>query len=540
MIKLTLHDSLQKVKYGDKPKKILKKISALKDERVNFFAYIECDKNCLCDIQLKGVSSDIVLVRKLEEIDVKFPIYENADDYILSKDAGKYYDILREHKDKNILLTAGQNNLFFISLCFDKKVQKAGDVCLKVDLKAENECVSKQFLLEIIDCNLKENDLTISNWMHYDCMANEHGVKLFSKEFYNVFDNYLKSYTEHGNNTLLVPLFTPPLDTAVGAERLTAQLVDINYDGEKYSFNFARLNEFLDFITARGIKYFEFSHLFTQWGLEACPKIMVKEGDKIYNKFGWEVKSDDDSYLNFLDAFLKALVEFITKKGIEKNCFFHLSDEPNESHLERYEKLFKFVKQRIGALKVVDALSSFEFYTRNISDNPFVSIDHAKKYIENKAPHSVYNCCIPCNNYYTNRFICFSLARMRALGALMYFNNAKGYLHWGYNFYNAQYSTQAINPYETADALGKFPAGDAFIVYPTNNGCIDSVRHETFLESLQDYRALKTLESLIGEQRTKKFLKNFKLNGYNEYPKSSEKFLKMREKINKKIKKEIK
>ena len=41
-----------------------------------------------------------------------------------------------------------------------------------------------------------------------------------------------------------------------------------------------------------------------------------------------------------------------------------------------------------------------------------------------------------------------------------------GILHWGYNFYNSQFSLEKINPYQVTDAGGAFPSGDAFLVYP--------------------------------------------------------------------------
>ncbi len=46
---------------------------------------------------------------------------------------------------------------------------------------------------------------------------------------------------DNGINMILTPLFTPPLDTKVGGERPTVQLVDVNMDGDKYTFNFDNL-----------------------------------------------------------------------------------------------------------------------------------------------------------------------------------------------------------------------------------------------------------------------------------------------------------
>jgi hypothetical protein len=47
---------------------------------------------------------------------------------------------------------------------------------------------------------------------------------------------------------ILTPLFTPPLNTAVGGEKLTVQLVDVEKSNDKYSFGFDNLKHHLNFI----------------------------------------------------------------------------------------------------------------------------------------------------------------------------------------------------------------------------------------------------------------------------------------------------
>lgn len=68
-----------------------------------------------------------------------------------------------------------------------------------------------------------------------------------------------------GINVLLTPVFTPPLDTAVGGERPTVQLVDITLENGNYTFGFDRLKRFCRMAKRCGIKELEIAHLFTQW-----------------------------------------------------------------------------------------------------------------------------------------------------------------------------------------------------------------------------------------------------------------------------------
>ena len=76
---------------------------------------------------------------------------------------------------------------------------------------------------------------------------------------------------------LLTPLFTPPLDTAVGGERTTVQLVRVTRSAQGYGFDFSRLAQWVALAQEEGIEHFEIAPLFTQWGAAHAPKIVVEE-----------------------------------------------------------------------------------------------------------------------------------------------------------------------------------------------------------------------------------------------------------------------
>jgi len=77
-------------------------------------------------------------------------------------------------------------------------------------------------------------------------------------------ERYVCTAAKHGINMILTPLFTPPLDTAVGAERPTVQLVDVERQPSgEYVFSFEKLARWCHVCSDAGIRYFEFAHLFT-------------------------------------------------------------------------------------------------------------------------------------------------------------------------------------------------------------------------------------------------------------------------------------
>ena len=112
----------------------------------------------------------------------------------------------------------------------------------------------------------------------------------------------------------------------------------------------------------------------------------------------------------------------------------------------------------------------------------------------------IYYCCGQVKDV-SNSFIAMPYQRTRILGLQCYLCNVKGFLNWGFNFYNAQVSRYRIDPFYTTDSDGAFPAGDAFIVYPGENGePMESLRYMALREAMHDLRALQLLENLAGRE----------------------------------------
>ena len=90
--------------------------------------------------------------------------------------------------------------------------------------------------------------------------------------------------------------------------------------------------------------------------------------------------------------------------------------------------------------------------------------------------------------------------RNRILGLQMYKYDIKGFLHWGYNFYNSQLSKFQVNPYVTTSAAMAFPSEDPFSVYPSAKGPLASTHGRVFAQGLQDIQLCRMLEAQIGKQ----------------------------------------
>ena len=411
------------------------------------------------------------------------------------------------------------------------------DLILNVSGKpaAEKSAASEAHMeIRVIEKALPKLAIPHTEWFHCDGIVNYYGVEAFSEEFWRIFRNFLETYVRRGGNTLLTPVVTPPLDTEVGGERTTTQLLGVKVQNGEYELDFARLDRFLDICLETGIEYFEICHLFSQWGATAAPKVMALKDGRQVRIFGWDTPSDDPEYLRFLSVLLPALKEFLAQKGLLERTFFHISDEP-DIHSEHYQASQGTVRRLLEGCTIVEAVSDYLYYEKGLVDVPVCAIDHIEPFLEKRPPRLwAYYCCAQTREV-PNRFISMPSRRNRIYGVLLYWHGINGILHWGYNFYNSMFSKKKIDPYETVDADEGFPAGDPFVVYPGKDGVPEeSLRLMVFEEGLNDYRALCLLESYIGRKKVLELIcqeAGMELS-FKRYPRNDEFVLGLREKVN--------
>ncbi len=388
-------------------------------------------------------------------------------------------------------------------------------------------CEQCTFPLQVVALTLPPQKLSRFEWFHADCLATYYNVGCWSEAHWEIVESFAANAARHGINVLYTPLWTPPLDTEVGGERPSCQLLDIAYDpaSNAYTFDFERLRRYLTMGRSLGFLKFGMSHLFTQWGARFTPKIVctLPNGRRV-NRFGWHVASDDPAYAEFLNALFPQLLAFLRDCGLGKSCFFSISDEPSEAHLEVYSRAVALVSPLLEDFPTVEALSRVEFFELGLVKHPVPANNHIEPFVDKVDGLWSYYCCGQ-QTLVPNRLIAMPSARNRIMGTLCYTYQLAGFLHWGFNFYYSQYSRRFLNPFACTDADGAFPGGDAFLVYPGEHGeALDSIRHEVFADGLQDLRALELLEEKIGRDNVLEFLKDGRSEAFKmtDYPRDPE------------------
>ncbi len=536
-IELKILSSLENVYHGDAlTKNDYRGFSMLKNEKKSFQLAVSCDN----DFTGKITFDTKVKLYSVNYIKSDFPMVKWADDYFRFSDDGYYPDLLIPIENE-ISFKKG-TNLFWVEIKGDDNSIGQNTLNISV-IKDDKIVIRKSITVEIIDCKLDFNNFIYTCWFHTDCLISYYNIEAFSDEYWRITENFLRMANEYGQNCVLTPIFTPPLDTEVGKERPTVQLVDIKINNGIYSFNFDNLTKWIEMANSCGIEYFEMAHFYTQWGAKNAPKIMATVNGEYKKIFGWETKASSKEYKKFLKIFSTELKNYIEDRKLKEKILIHVSDEPGLNVLFSYAKASKLIHRLFEGYKIIDALSDYRFYKLGIVSSPIPSNNHIDKFIGKVSDLWTYYCSAQNTQYVSNRFFCNSSLRNRVLGYQLFKFNIKGFLHWGYNFYYTQLSKSLIDPYKVSDAGGKFPSGDSYVVYPAEDGTpYHSIRLSVFYDGLQDMAALNALNNLSNKNECLRIIEEnnkYKLT-FSDYPHSEEWLLSTREHVNSKIKEYIK
>ena len=519
--------------------------SCLIGERFSYqIAYIgDSDFHCAgrMKININSDISDRITIYNVECVPVVMAAYQDEyDNGYITRDNAIIPDILAKN-DGTIAASATHWRSIWIAVETDDAAPGKHNIEISFSDDDDNVCAKSMFELNIISARLPKQTLMFTQWFHCDCISSYYGLTPLSQEHWEYIEKFVSMAADNGINMLLTPIFTPALDTKVGFERPTVQLIDIDYDGAKYTFGFDKLGRWLDMCRKYGIEYLEIAHLYSQWGAEHTPKIVVRENGAEVKKFGWHTDASSDEYKDFLAQMLTALTGYLKENWDCDKVYFHISDEPHKDHIEYYGELYHFVKPYLTDFKLMDALSDYEIYEKGYVDTPVSATRTIDDFIEHDVDNVwAYYCCGEGKYNLSNRFIAMPSYRNRIMGIQLYKYNIDGFLQWGYNFYYTQLSTKLINPYVCNDAEGGFPGGDAFSVYPGADGPEPSLRLLVFYEGLCDMRALKYLESLVGADKVKALVDEYGEITFREYPRNAEYILNLRREVNAMIEENIK
>ena len=453
---------------------------------------------------------------EVRQVSVMRPTYGHSDPYYARTTPGLYPDPLTPlAENRRIRLLRDAALTLWVTVNPGRQVLDAGEYTFTLsveipEIKAPTpqeyvpaQKVSAPVTVRIIDAVLPEQELIYTNWFHCDCLCTRYGCEMFDERHWELIEKYVRLAAANGMNMILTPCFTPPLDTPVGAERMTAQLVDVEKTADGYIFGFDKLRRFLRLCEDCGVRYFEHSHLFTQWGAAHAPKVRGTVDGEYRLLFGWDTDAidPDGEYADFLRQYLPALIAVLEETGVGNRLYFHISDEPGLAHMEAYRKALDIIQPYIKGYHLFEALSNFEFYRTGTVEIPVPATNHADPFIGNVPGLWLYYTGFASYEGYSNRLISMPGERCRVMGLQMWYHDIKGFLQWAYNFWYTRLSEHPFDPWISPDADSYYVGGTSFMVYPGADGPVPSMRLFNFAEGIDDMRALAYYAERAGRDK---------------------------------------
>lgn len=495
------------------------------------------DAKQVVQLQLDSPLAPYITLYRVKSIPSMLPVYrQRHDSNYLRTQPGLYPDLLEPMgKDRRVTVS---NTLGALWLELEPNgTVPAGTypiTCRFAD--SDGSILWEQTVhAQVIGAELPPQQLIFTQWFYTDCLLQYYGTQAFDERHWQIIENFMKNAARYGMNMILTPVLTPELDTYVGGERPTTQLVQITRTGGSYCFDFSRLGRWVDLCDKVGIRYLEINHFFTQWGAAACPKVIATVDGVQQQIFGWDTPSDSPEYRDFLYALIPQMLAYLkAKNNADRRCYFHISDEPRPQHIGQYTKVCNMIRPLLEGYPIMDALSDYSFYANGCITCPVPALNHIQPFLEHGVQNLwTYYCCTQ-NTEVSNRFFAMPSARNRIIGTQLYKFRIAGFLHWGYNFYNNQYSYATVNPFLCSDAEQAFPSGDSYSVYPGPDGQPwPSLRQVVFYEALQDMRALQLCETLYGREQTLALVEqDIPPITFREYPRDAQYLQALRSRIN--------
>ncbi|QDP95906.1 DUF4091 domain-containing protein [Microlunatus elymi] len=490
-------------------------------------------------INIAGSAAPYTKVYAVDLVPATLPAFPDHDENYLVDSPGLYPDPLRRLPDGRVEPLVGHWKSTWFDIRVDPSARLDGtttelELQITVDHGRTGERLyADRVAVTVVNQELPPLDIVNTQWLHTDCLLDYYGGTAYDEDHWRALDAFVASAARMGINGLLTPIWTPPLDTAVGTRRTPVQLVGIRRTGDHYDFDFSRLERWLKLFAAYGIQYVELAHLFTQWGARATPAIDAEVDGKLQQIFGWDVPATDPAYRSFLQQFLPALQQVLRDHWDPSKVIFHISDEPSRDHLESYRAARAVVEDLLQGWLVADALSDYDFYTQGVVRQPVVATNHAEPFLAGGVDPLWLYYCVSQNKIVANRFIAMPPARHRVIGQQLFALGARGFLHWGFNFYNAVHSRSHLDPWKDTCADGSFPAGDPFIVYPgPDRTVVESTRHRVAAQAINDHRALQLVRDRFGPDAAIKIINPDGDLSLTNYPTDPAHLLRVREELN--------
>jgi hypothetical protein len=387
-------------------------------------------------------------------------------------------------------LTAGRTEIFWLTL-FAPPDTPPGDYRGEIRLAVAGRVDTVlAYDLRVVAATVpQEQTLKVTNWFNTDQahLNNFYPIQDDRETYWRILGNIGRVMAEHKQNAILTPV---------------GDLVKVGLDQGNLTFDYSEFDRWVTTFQECGlIGTIEGGHLLIRPKGYFSPILVpayVEENGELVRKTLEPYDPKADAYLGM---FLRSLYSHLQERGWREIFVQHLHDEPHGDEIAIYEHYADLVRKNLPGIPTVDAVDLAEdtgFLDRNLDiwvpvlssfDDQF---DLLARHRASGGQTWYYTCVTP-RGRYLNRFIDYSLLKVRLLHWFNFRHGLSGFLHWGGNYWSSE-PFRNVEPVIN-DGQTLLPPGDNAIVYPDveNLSILSSIRLEMMREGIEDYELLHEL-----------------------------------------------
>lgn len=305
-----------------------------------------------------------------------------------------------------------------------------------------------------------------------------------------------------------------------------------------FTFNWSRVDEYVRFFTDKGVvKGLEGTHIASiDYFKMHFTTYLLRRNEQGVMQVGMAAHNSGESQ-RWLAQYLPALQAHVEEMGWLPVWYQHVGDEAmNDAQLAQYTFYYRQMRDLAPKLKVGDPVTHVDFARHQLALGTDVQVPIESAYDENRELFAqaakdgvrvyLYNCCGPSGSW-LNRFVDKPVWHMRMLGWLLYAWDIKGFLHWGYNFWNDWGIREFL---EIGEEEFK---GDHYTIYPDPHHAHkvrSSIRYEANRDAAQDFELL-TILGRKDPQAAKALVSQIARDAKDDYTRDTRMMLKARDEL---------
>lgn len=331
--------------------------------------------------------------------------------------------------------------------------------------------------------------LAISNYLNLSERHTEqfYGCSRFSEAWWELIRNYAGFFGRYHQ-------------TVVRGSPVA--LAQVTVRGGRLHYDFSNFIRYVEMFQAYGVNgQVEGSNLARRERLRNAPVMIpawvIENGQAVQR----DVLLSDPRAERFLNTFLPALYQVLEAHGWAEKYLQGILDEPHESEQPAFIRIGRLVRRLMPGVRTIEPVSARQdlaFLEKTVDiwvphlGSIGDKLDQMRAHLPPGGELWFYTALSP-RGHYPNRFIDYSLLKVRLLHWINFKYDLRGYLHWGGNYWGPR-------PYDDTQPVinqGRtyLPPGDAYITYPNRAGrsLYSSIRLEQMREGIEDFGLLHSL-----------------------------------------------